>query len=404
MGRVETKFKETEIGLVPWDWEVKDLGEIGEVQMCRRIFNNQTSSEGAIPFYKIGTFGKTPDAYISQELYNEYRIKFSFPNKGDILISAAGTIGRTIVYNGEDSYFQDSNIVWIENNKNLISNELFYHILQIAKFNTEGGTIQRLYNSILKSKKIAIPPTKTEQTAIANALSDVDGYIESLEKLIDKKQKIKQGAMQQLFKPKKDWRLIRVEKIGNTFGGISGKSKSDFINGNSPYIPFMNVMKNVVIDTNFISYVKIGTKENQNKVLKGDLFFNGSSETPDELGMCSVLTKNISNLYLNSFCFGFRLSQDCKENNLYLSYFFRSDEGRKIFYSMAQGATRYNLSKEAFKKIEILVPDPTTQQQIAQTLTDMDSEITTLTKKLTKAKDLKQGMMQQLLTGKIRLL
>ncbi len=170
--------------------------------MCRRVFNNETTSSGIIPFYKIGTFGKEADAYISQDLYNEYRQRFSFPTKGDILISAAGTIGRTIIYNGEDAYFQDSNIVWIENKQAIISNDFLYHTLQIVKYQTEGGTIQRLYNSILRATKF-LCPTTTEQTAISAALSDTNDLISSLEKLIAKKRNIKQGAMQKLLQPRK---------------------------------------------------------------------------------------------------------------------------------------------------------------------------------------------------------
>src|SRR5690606_31832287 len=135
--------------------------------------------------------------------YNSYRQKFSFPKKGDILISAAGTIGRTIIYNGEPAYFQDSNIVWIDNNGSLLSNELLYHIFKIVKYNTEVGTIQRLYNSILKSAKFPLSPNKKEQEAIANALSDADAYIESLEKLIAKKRLIKKGVMQELLTGKR---------------------------------------------------------------------------------------------------------------------------------------------------------------------------------------------------------
>ena len=101
----------------------KSLGDIGEVKMCKRIFNYQTKDNGDIPFYKIGTFGKEPDAFISRELFNEYRNKYSFPTVGSVLISAAGTIGRLVVFDGTDSYFQDSNIVWIENNNQVISNE-----------------------------------------------------------------------------------------------------------------------------------------------------------------------------------------------------------------------------------------------------------------------------------------
>ena len=144
-------YKQTEIGLIPSDWDLKTLGDVGEVKMCKRIFNYQTSEKGDIPFYKIGTFGKSADAYISQELYQDFKRKYSFPKKGAVLISAAGTIGRTIIYDGEDGYFQDSNIVWIDNNSEVISDEYLFHTFPIVKFRTEGGTIQRLYNNILKS-------------------------------------------------------------------------------------------------------------------------------------------------------------------------------------------------------------------------------------------------------------
>jgi type I restriction enzyme S subunit len=155
---IKKGFKNTEVGVIPRDWEVKKIGDIGEVKMCRRVFNHETKSHGPIPFYKIGTFGKEPDTYISQELYNTYRQRFSFPKKGDILISAAGTIGRTMIYDGKPSYYQDSNIVWIDNDEKLIPNDFLYHVFQVVEYNTEGGTIQRLYNSILKSTKFLCPP------------------------------------------------------------------------------------------------------------------------------------------------------------------------------------------------------------------------------------------------------
>jgi len=103
--------------------EWKTLGEVGEVRMCKRILKNQTSEKGDIPFYKIGTFGKKPNAFISRELFEEYKSKYSYPSVGEILISASGTIGRTVVFNGQDAYFQDSNIVWIENNEYQILNK-----------------------------------------------------------------------------------------------------------------------------------------------------------------------------------------------------------------------------------------------------------------------------------------
>ena len=138
-------------------WLMVSLGEIGEVKMCKRIFKEQTQSIGIIPFYKIGTFGKEPDAYISMELYEEYKNKFSFPKKGDILISASGTIGRTVIYDGEPAYFQDSNIVWIDNDEKHVLNKFLYHYYKIVQWQTDGGgTIARLYNDNLKKTKIPI--------------------------------------------------------------------------------------------------------------------------------------------------------------------------------------------------------------------------------------------------------
>src|SRR5690554_6249886 len=101
-------------------WEEKTIGEIGSPKMCKRIFKKETTSDGDIPFYKIGTFGKEPDAFISKELYSEYREKYSFPDIGAVLISASGTIGRRVRYNGEPAYFQDSNIVWIDNDESQV--------------------------------------------------------------------------------------------------------------------------------------------------------------------------------------------------------------------------------------------------------------------------------------------
>lgn len=135
------------------------LGEIGEIQMCKRILKNQTSSKGDIPFYKIGTFGKKADSFISRELFNEYKKKYSYPKKGEILISASGTIGRTVIFDGEDAYFQDSNIVWISHNEEIVINKYLYYLFQVINWNpSTGGTINRLYNYNLKNIKVILPP------------------------------------------------------------------------------------------------------------------------------------------------------------------------------------------------------------------------------------------------------
>ena len=124
---VKPGYKQTEVGVIPEDWEDKTLGEIGKVCMCKRIFAEQTSESGEIPFFKIGTFGKAADAFISRALYEEYRTKYSYPETGDILISAAGTLGRSVAFDGKDAYFQDSNIVWLKVDREQLCNEYLNH-------------------------------------------------------------------------------------------------------------------------------------------------------------------------------------------------------------------------------------------------------------------------------------
>lgn len=155
------------------------MSEIGDICMCKRIMKNQTNHNFGIPFYKIGTFGKIADAYISQELYEEYKKHYSYPQKGEILISASGTIGRTVIYNGEDAYFQDSNIVWIHNNEEKVLNKYLYYYCQIVEWNVEGGTIKRLYNTNLAKTKIAVP-SLTEQERIVSILDKFEALVSDL--------------------------------------------------------------------------------------------------------------------------------------------------------------------------------------------------------------------------------
>lgn len=159
--------------------EWKKLGDIGNICMCKRIMKNQTNNIGGIPFYKIGTFGKKADAYISPELYNEYKNKFSYPRKGEVLISASGTIGRTVIYDGEDAYFQDSNIIWIQNDESAVLNKYLYYYYQIIEWNVEGGTIQRLYNTNLAKTTIAVP-SLSEQQRIVSILDKFETLVNDL--------------------------------------------------------------------------------------------------------------------------------------------------------------------------------------------------------------------------------
>lgn len=165
------------------------LGEVGDVCMCRRILKQQTSTDGEIPFYKIGTFGKLADAYISDELYREYKEKYKFPKKGEILISAAGTIGRTVVYDGEPAYFQDSNIVWISNDEKNVYNTFLSYVYSVAKWDVDnGGVVARLYNSNISRTIIPVPPLSRQQEIVLT-LDTMSSLIDKLKEEIELRKK-----------------------------------------------------------------------------------------------------------------------------------------------------------------------------------------------------------------------
>lgn len=184
------------------EWVEKKLGQIGEPLMCKRIFKDQTTPnpENGIPFYKIGTFGRDADAYIPEALYNEFKDKYNFPNIGDILISASGTIGRLVIYDGSPAYYQDSNIVWLGNDESQVTNEFLYYCYSIVNWQTsDGGVIKRLYNSDLKAISINFPKNEKEQEKIASCLSAADELITAQQEKIEQLQQHKKGLMQGLF-------------------------------------------------------------------------------------------------------------------------------------------------------------------------------------------------------------
>ena len=199
-----------------------------------------------------------------------------------------------------------------------------------------------------------------------------------------------------------EWSVKQIGKIGYTYSGLTGKEKNDFGKGNARYITFLNVLNNPVLRTNIFERVSVSDGEHQNLALKGDLFFNTSSETPEEVGICALLDDDVPNLYLNSFCFGYRLT-DPEVDGLFLSYFFRSKAGRDIMTMLAQGATRYNLSKESFNKTLIAFPPFEEQKKIAEALSGIDDMLGALDVAIAKKRQIKEGLMQQLLTGKTRL-
>ena len=416
-----SKYKETEIGSMPEGWDVTSLSDAFQ-NLEAGVSVNSDERQNAY-FFVLKT-SAISDGLINIDeakpvVKKEYaRLKCPV-KKGSIIISRMNTpqLVGACGYVAEDAkgYFLPDRLWQVVNSKpekydfrwlNYLLNQYRY---KNAIHAVATGTSNSMKN-ISKERllEIRIPrPSIEEQKFIVEAISDIETLIYDLEKLIKKKRNIFTGTMQSLLSGKirisdSLWEKYVIGDIGDFYSGLTGKSKDDFGKGNARYITFLNVLNNTVIDISKLESVQVNEDEYQNEVLKGDLFFNTSSETPEEVGMCAVLMDSIRNTYLNSFCFGFRLKTK-KVHALFFSYYFNSQEGRKIMRVLAQGATRFNLSKDYFSQTEIELPPYEDQVEIAQTLADMEGDILSLEKKCLKYKAMKQGMMEELLTGKVRL-
>ena len=393
-------YKKTEIGVIPEDWEVKTLKDVGEVKMCKRIFNVQTKEQGDIPFYKIGTFGKEADAFISKELYKEFRKKYSFPKVGDILVSAAGTIGRTLIYKGEDGYFQDSNIVWIENNDKVVSNKYLNFIYEVVNYRTEGGTIQRLYNNIIYSTPIICPPLP-EQTAIAKVLSDTDNLLQALEKKIAEKRLIKQGAMQELLKPKEDWVQEILPKVCWYQEG-PGLRNWQFTKKGMKVINVTNLVNGYLNLDKTDRHISMQEFEKMYKHFEIDDKDIVMASSGNSYSKVAVVRKQDLRLLMNTSVIRFKPMNGLDYN--YLLIFLKSNLFKDQIDLLITGGAQPNFGPAHLKKIKIPLPSTKEEQtEIATILSDMNIEIENLEKQLAKYKQVKQGLMQNLLTGKIRL-
>lgn len=195
------------------------LGDIGKISMCKRILKSQTSPIGEVPFYKISTFGGKADCFITRKLFEEYKNKYSFPKKGEILISAAGTLGKTVVYNGEEAFFQDSNIVWVDNDEKFVLNDFLYYYYQLKPWKkTTGSTIERLYNNNLRDINVVFPTEISEQKKIINVLKTIDNKIKNNNK-INKK-------LEQMVKTIYDYWFLQYEfpnQEGKPYKSSGGK-------------------------------------------------------------------------------------------------------------------------------------------------------------------------------------
>ena len=411
-------MKMTDVGVIPNEWEVRSINDMGH-SFAYGVGAEAVPYDGLNKYIRITDIDDelaryTPSPIVSPSFYEDQHIL----GEGDIVIARTGaSVGKSYLYRKEDGRLIYAGFL-MKFNVNQGNPAFVKYQLQTERYEkwveTESARTGQPGLNLEQLKRFSFPAPshKSEQDKIATALEDIDTLICALDKAVKKKNLMKQGAMQQLLSGKvrlkgftESWIEKTIGDIGYTYSGITGKCKADFGHGNSHYISFLNVLNNPYINTDILESVDIDPiSENQNEVRKGDLFFNTSSETPEDVGTCSTLLTDLENVYLNSFCFGYRL-EDEEMSGLFLSYYFRSAIGRKEMTMLAQGATRYNLSKENFNKIVVTVP-PTKKEQdrIAGIITAMDNEIAALEAERDKYKNIKQGMMQQLLTGQIRLL
>jgi type I restriction enzyme S subunit len=279
-----------------------------------------------------------------------------------------------------------------------------YAINRINLFPESTGVPQLTVPQV-SGYKIAIP-TLPEQQKIASFLSAVDEKVQQLSRKKELLEQYKKGVMQQLFSGKlrfKDengkafpkWEEKRLGDIGDTFNGLSGKTKENFGEG-KPYIQYMQIFSSSKIDVTKCGLVQIGDNENQPHVQYGDVFFTTSSETPNEIGTCSVLLDETLEMYLNSFCFGFRPNSLELLVPSFASYLFRNEIFRRKIIKLAQGSTRYNMSKVQLLKLKVLLPGNIEQKKIANYLSNIDSKIESVTKQITETQTFKKGLLQQM--------
>ncbi|BAW77294.1 type I R-M system specificity subunit [Helicobacter pylori] len=361
---------------------------------------HQTTRYGEIPFYKIGTFGNTADAFISKKLFLEYKTKYSFPKKGDILISASGTIGRAVIYDGKPAYFQDSNIVWIDNDETLVKNDFLFYAYSNVKWNTEHTTILRLYNDNFRNTLIPLPPLN-EQSAIANILSDLDRYLCALDALILKKEGVKKALSFELLSQRKRlkgfnqaWQRVKVKDFGIIITGSTPLTQiSEYWNGTISWITPTDINDNKDI---FNSERKITQK---------------GLNTIRMIPKNSVLVTCIASIGKNAIL---RVNGACNQqiNAIIPNKDFNADfiyylmENNKQYLLGKAGVTAtYIISKQVFEEIDFFVPkDLNEQSAIANILSALDNEITSLKNKKRQFENIKKALNHDLMSAKIRVL
>ncbi len=367
--------------MLPLNWQRVRLGDIGKPCMCKRVMKHQTTRYGEIPFYKIGTFGNTADAFISKKLFLEYKTKYSFPKKGDILISASGTIGRVVIYDGKPAYFQDSNIVWIDNDETLVKNDFLFYAYSNVKWNTEHTTILRLYNDNFRNTLIPLPPLN-EQIAIANILSALDRYLCVLDALILKKEGVKKALSFELLSQRKRlkgfnqaWQRVRLGDIANYLTSnlsaeqITQQGKIKVYDVNN-FIGYTDTT--FISDKPYISIVKDGSV-GRVRIL------------PPKTNILSTMGALIANH---------------RTTTEFLFYLLSNFD----FKNFTSGSIIPHIYFKDYKEKTIFLPPLNEQSAIANILSALDNEIASLKNKKRQFENIKKALNHDLMSAKIRVL
>ena len=386
-------------------WKVEKLGDIGKISMCKRIFKDQTTVTGDIPFYKIGTFGKEPDAYISKEIYDEFRNKFSFPKKGDILISASGTIGRRVKYDGEPAYFQDSNIIWIDNDEKQVLNDYLYHFYGACNWNsTKGATISRLYTTNLQQLEIPVPPLPEQQRIVSvldEAFASIAQAKSNAERNLVNARELYESILEEVFTNSgHDWEDKKLESVCSeiTVGHV-GSMASKYKPSGIPFLRSQNIRPNsidlgnvVYIDEQFNSQLK------KSQLSPGDVAivrtgYPGTSAVIPE----SLPISNCSDLVI--------VKPGSLVNPYYLCLFFNSTYGKKLVLGNIVGAAQKHFNVTAAKNVLIPVPPLAEQRAIVGRLEALSAETGRLEEiywqKIESLEELKKSVLSEAFSGEL---
>ena len=354
------------------EWEKTRLGDNCNIQMCKRIMAVQTNTDGGVPFYKIGTIGGKADAYISKDLFDEYKAKYSFPHKGEVMITCAGTVGKCIIYNGEDSYYQDSNIVWIDNPKEIISNDFLYHLLsKINWSHLNSTTIVRIYNDDLRNLKLYYP-IHDEQKKITNFLSLINKRIATQNKIIEDLKKLKSAITDLLLHSIADAHTIRLGEIAHITNGV-GDVQDANTEHQEDWYPFFDRSEELkwFPTYSFDKEAVIYAGEGQSFYPR---YYNGKFALHQR---CYAIT-DFASCIIPKYCYHFM--------NTLNSYFVRN----------SVGSTVPSWRMDIFQKVEIRLPPIPKQQYICKIIDAFYTKLEVEQRGISTLQELKQFLLSQI--------